>query len=280
MLAPNNISLPRPMAYTTAASASPGMGDAARPDAETATQPIISVRDLSKRFGTAQVLNGVTLDIQPGQMVAIVGRSGSGKSTLLRCMNGLESINGGSIRVCGHDIGNQSGLDMRQLRRDVGIVFQSYNLFPHLTVARNITLALTVVRGLSRAQAEETARKVLDLVGLADKFSCYPEQLSGGQSQRVAIARSLALSPRVMLFDEVTSALDPELTGEVLKVMEDLSRQGMTMVLVTHEMAFARRLADVVVFMHQGRVWEIGPSEQHFTSPQTAEFAQFISSGL
>jgi polar amino acid transport system ATP-binding protein len=245
-----------------------------------AQEPIVSVRNLVKRFGDLQVLNGVSLEIKRGQLVAIVGRSGSGKSTLLRCMNALESIEGGELNVCGHDVGAPSRLARRELRSDVGIVFQSYNLFPHLTVERNITLALTSVKKHSRAEAGVIAHRVLALVGLQDKAASYPEQLSGGQSQRVAIARSLALSPQLMLFDEVTSALDPELTGEVLKVMEDLSRQGMTMVLVTHEMAFARRLADVVIFMHQGRVWEMGPPEELFNHPQTAEFQQFISSGL
>ncbi|MGH8790120.1 MAG: amino acid ABC transporter ATP-binding protein [Cupriavidus necator] len=245
-----------------------------------ADAPIVGVRNLVKRFGDLQVLNGVTLKIERGQMVAIVGRSGSGKSTLLRCINGLESIDGGEIQVCGHDIGAREQLQLRALRRDVGFVFQSYNLFPHLTVERNITLALTVVKKLGKVEAARTAMQVLELVGLADKVACYPEQLSGGQSQRVAIARSLALAPQLMLFDEVTSALDPELTGEVLTVMEDLSRQGMTMVLVTHEMAFARRLADVVIFMHQGRVWEMGSPDALFSAPKTPEFAQFISSGL
>jgi len=242
--------------------------------------PVVSVRNLVKRFGPHTVLDGVSLDIARGQMVAIVGRSGSGKSTLLRCINALESIQGGGLTVCGRELADGGKLVKRELRRDVGIVFQSYNLFPHLTVERNITLALTTVKKLPKAQAIETAHKVLALVGLSEKAQAYPEQLSGGQSQRVAIARSLALSPQLMLFDEVTSALDPELTGEVLKVMEDLKRQGMTMVLVTHEMSFARRVADIVVFMHEGRVWEMGPPEEVFTRPRTAEFAQFISSGL
>ena len=254
----------------------------ARRDAavRTGTAPVVCVQDLVKRFGSNTVLDGVSLDIQRGQMVAVVGRSGSGKSTLLRCMNALETIQGGTLRVCGHELGQPDKPALRALRRDVGIVFQSYNLFPHLTVERNITLALTSVKKMARAQAIAIAQRVLALVGLTDKAQSYPEQLSGGQSQRVAIARSLALSPQLMLFDEVTSALDPELTGEVLKVMEDLKRQGMTMVLVTHEMAFARRVADIVVFMHQGRVWEMGPPEDLFTRPRTAEFAQFISSGL
>lgn len=254
-----------------------GARRAAAPDDSRA---VVSVQNLVKRFGPHTVLDGVSLEIGRGQMVAIVGRSGSGKSTLLRCINALESIQGGTLTVCGHQLAETGKLVRRELRRDVGIVFQSYNLFPHLTVERNITLALTTVKKMPRAEAIAIAHKVLALVGLSDKVQAYPEQLSGGQSQRVAIARSLALSPQLMLFDEVTSALDPELTGEVLRVMEDLKRQGMTMVLVTHEMAFARRVADVVVFMHQGRVWEMGPPEELFTRPRTAEFTQFISSGL
>lgn len=241
---------------------------------------IITVDDVSKSFGTLQVLSGVSLEVKRGSMVAIVGRSGSGKSTLLRCMNALEKIDAGTIDVCGHRVDMEDRRTVRKLRDDVGMVFQSYNLFPHLTVSRNITLALTAVQKKSREEADRVAQKVLALVGLSDKSGSYPEQLSGGQAQRVAIARSLALSPKVMLFDEVTSSLDPELTGEVLKVMEDLATGGMTMVLVTHEMAFARKLADVVVFMHHGKVWEAGPPDEILTNPQTDELRQFLSSGL
>ncbi|MCX5579290.1 amino acid ABC transporter ATP-binding protein [Kaistia terrae] len=241
---------------------------------------MIVVDNVSKSFGPLQVLHGVSLTIERGTMVAIVGRSGSGKSTLLRCMNALDETNGGTIKVCGNAVAMSDRASVKRLRTDVGMVFQSYNLFPHLTVLRNITLALTVVQKKARVEAEKIARDVLALVGLADKAESYPEQLSGGQAQRVAIARSLALSPKVLLFDEVTSALDPELTGEVLKVMEDLARQGMTMVLVTHEMAFARRLADIVVFMHQGKVWEAGPPAEIFADPKTPELRQFLSSGL
>jgi polar amino acid transport system ATP-binding protein len=240
---------------------------------------VVKVRDVMKYFGPLKVLDGVSLDVREGQMVAIVGRSGSGKSTLLRCMNGLETIQGGEIVICGHDVGGGKS-NRPLLRRDVGMVFQSYNLFPHLTAERNITLALTLVKKQSKPEALRIASEVLELVGLADKRSAYPEQLSGGQQQRVAIARSLALSPKVMLFDEVTSALDPELTVEVLKVMEDLADRGMTMVLVTHEMAFARRVADQVVFMHKGKAWEAGPTAQLFERPTTIEFAQFIGTGL
>lgn len=241
---------------------------------------IVNVKDLHKSFGTNKVLNGVSLEVPKGQMVAIVGRSGSGKSTLLRCMDGLETINSGTMEVCGFAVHDRDNLNLRELRKRVGIVFQSYNLFPHLTVQRNITLALTTIKKLSTADSNEIAAKVLKLVGLEEKTHAYPEQLSGGQQQRVAIARSLAMNPDLMLFDEVTSALDPELTGEVLKVMEDLAAQGMTMVLVTHEMAFARKVADVLIFMHQGKVWEMGPPDELFDNPKTPEFKKFISSNL
>jgi polar amino acid transport system ATP-binding protein len=218
--------------------------------------------------------------VKKSQMVAIIGRSGSGKSTLLRCLNGLEKVDSGDIEVCGYQVSRPESLDLRQLRKKVGIVFQSYNLFPHLTVERNVTLALTTIKKQPLAEAKKTAERVLQLVGMEHKKEAYPEQLSGGQQQRVAIARSLAMAPELMLFDEVTSALDPELTAEVLKVMENLARDGMTMALVTHEMAFARKLADVLVFMHQGKVWEVGPPEELFERPKTAELAKFVSSEL
>ena len=241
---------------------------------------VIRVQDVVKEFGPLRVLDGVGFDVTRGQTVAIVGRSGSGKSTLLRCIAGLESIQGGAIEVCGHAVGRPGSEARAQLRRDVGMVFQSYNLFPHLTVERNITLALTLVKKQGKEEARRIAADVLGLVGLTDKLLAYPEQLSGGQQQRVAIARSLALKPQVMLFDEVTSALDPELTAEVLAVMEDLARRGMTMITVTHEMGFARRVADLVVFMHHGKVWEIGPTAELFADPKTAEFRQFVGSEL
>ena len=241
---------------------------------------VIRVQDVVKEFGPLRVLDGVGFDVTRGQTVAIVGRSGSGKSTLLRCIAGLESIQGGAIEVCGHAVGRPGSEARAQLRRDVGMVFQSYNLFPHLTVERNITLALTLVKKQGKEEAKRVAGEVLGLVGLTDKLLAYPEQLSGGQQQRVAIARSLALKPQVMLFDEVTSALDPELTAEVLAVMEDLARRGMTMITVTHEMGFARRVADLGVFMHRGRVWAIGPTAELFAEPKTAEFRQFVGSEL
>ena len=243
-------------------------------------EAVVHVQDVIKEFGPLRVLDGVGFDVVRGQTVAIVGRSGSGKSTLLRCIAGLETIQGGSIEVCGHAVGRPGSAARAQLRRDVGMVFQSYNLFPHLTVERNITLALTLVKKESKDSARQKAAEVLRLVGLTDKLLAYPEQLSGGQQQRVAIARSLALQPQIMLFDEVTSALDPELTAEVLAVMEDLARRGMTMITVTHEMGFARRVASLLVFMHQGKVWEIGPTAELFANPKTAEFRQFVGSEL
>jgi polar amino acid transport system ATP-binding protein len=247
---------------------------------EQTNDSVISIKDVIKEFGPLRVLDGVGLEVERGQTVAIVGRSGSGKSTLLRCIAGLETVQGGTISVCGHPVGRPGSAARAQLRRDVGMVFQSYNLFPHLNVERNITLALTLVKKQSKDEARKRAAEVLAMVGLTDKIGSYPEQLSGGQQQRVAIARSLALQPQVMLFDEVTSALDPELTAEVLGVMENLAHHGMTMISVTHEMGFARRVADVVVFMHQGKVWETGPTAEVFANPRTAEFKQFVGSEL
>jgi polar amino acid transport system ATP-binding protein len=239
---------------------------------------IIVLDNVHKSFGALKVLDGVSFSVNKGEVFAIIGRSGSGKSTALRCIDRLERIDQGRIQVCGHEVSDPR-LDLRQLRRDVGIVFQSYNLFPHLTAAENIALAPRHSKGKTRAEANELTARVLAQVGLSDKAGSYPEQLSGGQQQRVAIARSLAMEPQVMLFDEVTSALDPQLTGEVLKVMADLAAGGMTMVLVTHEMAFARNVADTTLFMHKGRVWEQGGPEM-FDRPQTAELQQFLGAGL
>ena len=241
---------------------------------------LLEIADLDKSFGSLRVLKSVGLTVEAGEVVTVCGASGSGKSTLLRCIAGLETIQGGTIEVCGHSVGRPGAAARAQLRRDVGMVFQSYNLFPHLTVELNITLALTLVKKRPKEEARRKAAEVLALVGLTDKTQAYPEQLSGGQQQRVAIARSLALEPQVMLFDEVTSALDPELTAEVLAVMEDLARRGMTMITVTHEMGFARKVAGLVVFMHKGKVWEAGPTAELFAHPHTAEFRQFVSSEL
>jgi polar amino acid transport system ATP-binding protein len=239
---------------------------------------IVKLGEVYKSFGSNQVLKGVSLEVAKGEMIAVIGASGSGKSTALRCIDRLETIDRGTIEVCGIRVDDPK-VDLRQLRREVGIVFQSYNLFAHLTVEENIMLALRHVKKLGRDEARRVAMAVLDQVGLAQKADAYPEQLSGGQQQRVAIARSLAMSPKVMLFDEVTSALDPQLTGEVLRVMEDLAKDGMTMLLVTHEMAFAKRMADRIIYMHQGKVWEVGSGDM-LDSPQTPELRTFLNNGL
>ena len=241
-------------------------------------QPVVELNEVHKHFGKLHVLKGVSFSVTRGQVVAIIGQSGSGKSTALRCIDRLETIDSGTIQCCGHAV-HDSALNLRDLRKDVGIVFQSYNLFPHLTVKQNITLAPQSVKKMSASEAGAIAMEVLERVGLAEKAGAYPEQLSGGQQQRVAIARSLAMKPQLMLFDEVTSALDPQLTGEVLKVMEKLAAEGMTMILVTHEMAFARGVADKVIYMHQGLVWEQGDASI-LGNPQTAELRQFIGTGL
>ena len=236
---------------------------------------LVAIKGLHKRFGALEVLKGIDLEVAPGEVIAIIGRSGSGKSTLLRTINGLEHIDDGSIDIEGERI-DPSSTDYRALRLKVGMVFQQFNLFPHLTAGQNVMLAPTVVKKTPKAEAEKIAREMLAKVGLAEKFDAYPEKLSGGQQQRVAIARSLAMSPRVLLCDEITSALDPELVGEVLKVIEQLANEGMTLILVTHEMRFAREVCDTLVFMHQGRVHEKGDPEKLFAAPGTPELAQFI----
>jgi polar amino acid transport system ATP-binding protein len=239
---------------------------------------LVEINNVRKTFGELEVLKGVTIEVEKGEIVTIIGRSGSGKSTLLRCINGLEQIDSGEIRI-GDQVVHAKTTDLRKLRQHVGIVFQQFNLFPHMSVERNITLAPILAGRVQKgAAARELALKVLSQVGLAEKIDAYPEQLSGGQQQRVAIARCLAMSPDLMLFDEVTSALDPELVGEVLKVMEDLARQGMTMILVTHEMGFARNVASKIVFMHAGKVHEQGPPAELFANPATPELPNFISS--
>jgi polar amino acid transport system ATP-binding protein len=236
---------------------------------------LVEIKNVHKSFGTVEVLKGVSLDVEKGEIVTIIGRSGSGKSTLLRCINGLEAVDRGDILVEGERI-SPTMKHLREMRQKVGIVFQAFNLFPHMTVERNITLAPILTRKIAKGDGRQLALGVLERVGLADKILAYPEELSGGQQQRVAIARCLAMSPHLMLFDEVTSALDPELVGEVLKVMEDMARQGMTMVLVTHEMGFARNVATKLVFMHQGCVWEQGSPKELFANPRTPELRSFI----
>jgi len=240
--------------------------------------------DLHKAFGTVEVLKGITLDVAQGEVLVLIGRSGSGKSTFLRCVNLLEVPSRGSLRVA--DLNFTFGerapgwSELRRLRRQVGMVFQQYNLWPHMTAERNVTLALEDVLGLSRQEAEGRAREALRKVGLQDKTASLPSQLSGGQQQRVAIARSLALEPKLMMFDEVTSALDPELVQGVLEEMRRLAEAGMTMIVVTHEMNFAREVGDRVVFMDRGAVVEAGPARQVIGEPAHAETRAFLSSML
>ncbi|MDF3834275.1 amino acid ABC transporter ATP-binding protein [Cupriavidus basilensis] len=239
---------------------------------------IVRFHKVCKSFGDVQILKDVNFSVGRGQVVALIGRSGSGKTTALRCINGLETIQGGELHVCGRAM-HSGTVDLLALRQEVGIVFQSYNLFPHLTVLQNVTLAPRKVKHMPRKQADDLGMQMLQKVGLEERAHYYPEQLSGGQQQRAAIARSLAMEPKLMLFDEVTSALDPQLTGEVLRVIERLAQDGMTMVLVTHEMAFARSVADQIMFMHQGIVWERG-SDDLLSHPSTPELQQFVANGL
>ena len=243
-----------------------------------AVAPIVRITALRKSYGTNEVLKGIDLDVRRGEVIAIIGKSGSGKSTLLRCINGLEQFQDGALTVDGKPLLHDSAMAMRELRQRVGMIFQSFNLFPHLSVGRNIMLAPTLVKKKDKVDAAEQARKLLLRVGLAEKFDAMPDQLSGGQQQRVAIARALAMEPAVLLCDEITSALDPELVGEVLRVVESLADEGMTLLMVTHEMSFARKVSDRVIFMHQGRVHEIGPPAELFGAPQTPELKLFLSS--
>ncbi len=240
---------------------------------------LVELTQIRKSFGPVEVLKGVSLKVEKGEIVAIIGRSGSGKSTLLRCINGLEQVQAGRILVAGIDVTARNA-DLNALRERAGMVFQSYNLFPHLDVERNVTLALKLVKKLDREAAGKVARDVVTRVGLAEKLHAYPDELSGGQQQRVAIARSLAMQPALMLFDEITSALDPELVGEVLRVLEGVAKEGMTMMLVTHEMNFAKNVADRVIFMHEGRIHEDGPAREILQTPRTAELGSFLSAVL
>ncbi|MDW7773033.1 MAG: amino acid ABC transporter ATP-binding protein [Desulfobulbaceae bacterium] len=241
-----------------------------------AVDPIITIRNVTKFFGDLKALDDVSLDVLPGEKVVIIGPSGSGKSTLLRTINRLEKIDAGTIVVDNMDLDGE-GSDINRIRMELGMVFQSFNLFPHRTVLKNLTLAPVKLKKISPARAEETARKLLHKVGISDKAENYPVQLSGGQQQRVAIARALAMEPKIMLFDEPTSALDPEMIGEVLEVMTKLAREGMTMVVVTHEMGFAREVADRVVFMDEGRIIETGTPEHFFTNPEHPRLRKFLS---
>ncbi|MGQ9908858.1 MAG: amino acid ABC transporter ATP-binding protein [Candidatus Flexifilum sp.] len=242
-------------------------------------EPIIRIQNVSKHFGHVHALKNVSLDIFPGEVVVIIGPSGSGKSTLLRCINRLETINSGDIWVDGFHI-NDRRTNINRVREEVGMVFQQFNLFPNLTALGNITLAQRKVRKRGRQEAEAVARALLEKVGIPEKADVYPAKLSGGQQQRVAIARALAMNPKIMLFDEPTSALDPEMIKEVLDVMLDLAREGMTMVVVTHEMGFARNAADRIVFMDQGEKVEETTPDQLFSNPRSPRLKLFLNSIL
>ena len=236
---------------------------------------IVEFKNVVKRFGDTTVLNGIDLTINKGEVVVIVGPSGSGKSTLLRCINVLETIEGGDIIVNGHSV-RSSSAQVRELRREAGMVFQQFNLFPQLTALENVMFGPVHTRGVSRNQAREEATALLGKVGLADKTGHYPGQLSGGQQQRVAIARALAIRPLLMLFDEPTSALDPELRHEVLKVMQDVAEEGMTMIVVTHEMEFARKVGTRLLFIDQGKIAEDGPPEELLSNPPSQRLRNFL----
>ncbi len=240
------------------------------------TAAAIEFRQVSKWYGKFQVLRDIDVTVAPGEVVVVCGPSGSGKSTLIRCVNGLERVQAGEIGVLGESI-TTPGVNLTKLRSQVGMVFQSFNLFPHMTALQNIMLAPVKVRRLSRAEAEKAARALLARVGIPERADAYPANLSGGQQQRVAIARALAMQPRIMLFDEPTSALDPEMINEVLEVMTDLARSGMTMMVVTHEMGFARRVAHRVIFMDEGQVIEEAAPDVFFAAPKSDRSRQFLS---
>jgi polar amino acid transport system ATP-binding protein len=239
--------------------------------------PFLEINNVKKRYGHVEILKGINLNVEEHQVVCLIGPSGCGKSTMLRCINGLEDITEGEIRIDGDRVSGP-GVDLNLLRRDVGIVFQSFNLFPHMSVLENITLAPIQVLGLSKDEAEARALPLLKRIGLDHKAKAYPDQLSGGQQQRVAIVRALAMEPRVMLLDEITSALDPELVSEVLNIVRDLAKEGMTMLLATHEMGFAKEVSSKVCFLYNGIVHEEGPPEQIFGNPQEERTKAFLSS--
>jgi polar amino acid transport system ATP-binding protein len=240
---------------------------------------MLEVDRIHKCFGDDEVLKGVSLPVDRHEVVCLIGASGSGKSTLLRCVTGLEEIDGGEIRFDG-DLVSGPGVNYALLRKHIGIVFQSFNLFPHMDVMRNVTIAPMKIAGIGKAEAEERAHALLKRVGLAEKAKAYPDQLSGGQQQRVAIARAMAMQPKVLLLDEITSALDPELVNEVLMLVRDLAEQGMTMILATHEMSFARQVANTVCFLHDGQILEAGPPAQIFEAPREKRTQSFLRSVL
>jgi polar amino acid transport system ATP-binding protein len=239
-------------------------------------QPALLLEGVHKSFGENEVLKGIDLRVEPHEVVCLIGASGSGKSTLLRCINLVEQIDSGRVVVAGEEI-TAEGVDANRIRRRIGIVYQSFNLFPHMTVLRNITLAPREALGTDRAEAEKDARALLERFGLLDKQEEYPDRLSGGQQQRVAIVRALAMRPHLMLLDEVTSALDPELVAEVLAVIKELAREGMTMLIATHEMGFARDIADRICFLEAGRILEQGKPDRIFTAPEHPRTRQFLA---
>lgn len=239
----------------------------------------VEVKNLKKSFHKLEVLRGIDITVNEGEVVCVIGPSGSGKSTFLRCLNLLETPTSGKVTVDGNDITDKK-VDINKVRENIGMVFQNFNLFPHLTVLANIMLAPVELKKMSKSEAEETAMKLLKRVGLEDKANCHPSQLSGGQQQRVAIARALAMNPDIMLFDEPTSALDPEMVGEVLGVMKELAAQGMTMIVVTHEMGFAREVSDRVVFIDEGVIMEEGKPEEFFTNPKNPRAIDFLNKVL
>jgi polar amino acid transport system ATP-binding protein len=246
--------------------------------AQTESYPyLVEIKNLHKRFGDNEVLKGIDLCVKRSEVVCIIGRSGSGKSTLLRCINGLETFHQGQISVGGQMLKHDDVRAMRDLRQKVGMVFQQFNLFPTMSAGENIMLAPKLVRKLTKPEARKLAEKLLSRVGLEGKFDSAPHRLSGGQQQRVAIARMLAMNPEVLLCDEMTSALDPELVGEVLQVIERLASEGSTLIIVTHEMSFARKVSDRIVFMHEGKVHEEGTPERMFANPQSSELKNFLS---
>ena len=240
---------------------------------------MLKVRNIHKSFGDLHVLKGINLDIKDGEVFVIIGPSGSGKSTFLRCINGLEGIQQGTIDIDGKILDSKkvNKNNLREIRENTGMVFQQFNLFPHLTAIKNITLAPKIVKNKKMDEAKEHARELLKLVGLEDKETSYPNQLSGGQQQRVAIARAMAMNPKYIMFDEPTSALDPEMIAEVLEVMKDLARAGMTMICVTHEMGFAREVADKIVLMDDGKIVEEGPPHEFFNNPKNERTKRFLS---
>jgi len=240
---------------------------------------MIEIQGVHKSFGDLEVLKGIDLTVKKGEVISVIGASGSGKSTLLYCINAIEKIQQGKIIVDGTDV-HAKGTNQDKLRERLGMVFQQWNSFPHMTVLENAALAPQVVKGLSKEEAMEIAKKELEHVGLGDKFDQYPTRMSGGQQQRLAIARALAMKPEYMLFDEITSALDPELVGEVLDTLRYLRDRGMTMIAVTHEIAFAREVSDKVAFFHQGIIEELGPPEQVISNPQREKTQQFLSKVL